>query len=409
MVTAATIYLTMAAAVVLWWSAQLLGLPDVGDPFDGEAFRSPKVPDDRNAFVLYRQAAERFNLPEPTPYRAWFEAHLVERWSASHPEVRSWAEEKRETLVLFRKVAERPGSAPLPDRDRVELWRALHHLRPLALFEASRLEERGDMAGAWTWYRAVLRTIEHQAAYSRFAERKETLHWRDLLRERLARWAADPRTTPAMLRGALDDATACASMSPSDEYSFRAEYLDLERSIDDPHNPARQVTPHKWNAIFELPDHYFSPDQMETTYGLWRFWRRESERSRRVIRLAVANWLAYRDLPPDRRPEPDGRVSGPYEFYAFGPEAPARARVLSPVALDRWLQTSPEAQEILDRGQATRAFRVGRDWIAQFRLDERANQRALVDLLARQLDRRDHGMDPPLGGDRGPTPPEPSR
>ena len=36
-----------------------VGLPDIGDPFDVEAFRSITIPDDRNAFVLYRQAADR--------------------------------------------------------------------------------------------------------------------------------------------------------------------------------------------------------------------------------------------------------------------------------------------------------------------------------------------------------------
>ena len=37
--------------------AQLIGLPDVGDPFDVAAFRAFTIPDDRNAFVLYRRAA----------------------------------------------------------------------------------------------------------------------------------------------------------------------------------------------------------------------------------------------------------------------------------------------------------------------------------------------------------------
>jgi hypothetical protein len=392
---AGSVLLAMIAALVLWWSMQLLGLPDIGDPFDVEEVRLSKGPDDRDAFVLYREAARRFSLSTPSRYQAWFEVQLLGRWSSALPEPRRWAEENREALARFREAAERPDSAPLSDRDRAELWRVLRHLRPLALFEASRLEERGEMAGAWTWFRAVMRTIQHQVAYSTFAERKEAFDWRDRLRERLTTWAADPRTTPAMLRGALDDAVACASMAPSDVYSFRVEYLDLERSVDNPHNPTRQVTPNKWNAVFGIPDRYLSPDQMQTIYELWRFWHRESERSRRVLRLAVANWLAHDDLPPGRRPKPDPRVSGPYEFYAFGPEAPAKARVLSPEVVDRWLETSPETNEILDRWQMTRAFRVGENWIGGFRVQERANRRALVVVLARELYRRDHGYDPP--------------
>src|SRR5262249_809144 len=55
--TVAAVLLAMIAALPLWWSIQLLGLPDIGEPFDPEAFRSFRIPDDRNAFVLYRQAA----------------------------------------------------------------------------------------------------------------------------------------------------------------------------------------------------------------------------------------------------------------------------------------------------------------------------------------------------------------
>ena len=80
---------------------------------------------------------------------------------------------------------------------------------------------------------------------------------------------------------------------------------------------------------------------------VWQLWRRDRERSRRVIRLAVANWLAYYDMPSKRRPAPDPQVSSGFAFYAFGPDAPATARTLAPEALDRWLNTTYDAFEIL--------------------------------------------------------------
>jgi hypothetical protein len=103
-----------------------------------------------------------------------------------------------------------------------------------------------------------------------------------------------------------------------------------------------------------------------------------------VIRLAVANWLAYHDLPADRRPAPDPNVSGAFDFYTFGPEAPARARALTPEALDRWLLTANDALELL-RAWDPRALH----------LRERASHRGLVVLLAGELYRRDHGTFPP--------------
>ena len=103
-----------------------------------------------------------------------------------------------------------------------------------------------------------------------------------------------------------------------------------------------------------------------------------------MIRLAIANWLAYDDLPPGRRPAADLNVSGPFDFYAFSPEAPAGARILSPAALDRWLNSTADAQELLSRWD-----------LRGLRIRERANHRALVVLLASELYRRERGTDPP--------------
>ena len=54
---AVMLLLAMIACPVIWWWTQLLGLPDIGHPFDVAAFKAMRIPDDRNAFVLYRQAA----------------------------------------------------------------------------------------------------------------------------------------------------------------------------------------------------------------------------------------------------------------------------------------------------------------------------------------------------------------
>src|SRR5262245_2817663 len=58
--------LSIVSSPVVWWSAQLFGLPDIGDPFDVAAFRASAIPHDRNGFVLYGEAAA---LLEPiAPY-----------------------------------------------------------------------------------------------------------------------------------------------------------------------------------------------------------------------------------------------------------------------------------------------------------------------------------------------------
>src|SRR5271156_6134171 len=47
----------LVAGLWIWWATQLWGLPDIGDPFDVAAFEAFHVPDDRNAFHWYRDAA----------------------------------------------------------------------------------------------------------------------------------------------------------------------------------------------------------------------------------------------------------------------------------------------------------------------------------------------------------------
>ena len=50
--------LVVAAVVALAWrESRLVGVPDVGDPFDAAPLRALRVPEDRNAFTLYHRAS----------------------------------------------------------------------------------------------------------------------------------------------------------------------------------------------------------------------------------------------------------------------------------------------------------------------------------------------------------------
>jgi hypothetical protein len=171
---------------------------------------------------------------------------------------------------------------------------------------------------------------------------------------------------------------------PSESHALRADYLFLKHYLEGPKSPSRGLLIFRIkNLILGSNRYQFDADWLPSIADAWQFWRREPERSRRVLRLIFANWLAYYDLPPDRRPAPDPDVTGAFDFYALGPEAPAGARALSPRALDRWLSTTEDAQALL-RGWDLRTVRIG----------ERAAYRDLVVLLASQLYRRDHGRGP---------------
>ena len=254
----ALVLLAIVAGLPVWWATQLMALPDIGDPFDVAAFRSFTIPDDRNAFVLYRQAAtcsSRCGVSQGTADQ--FE--LFARWSKADPAVRRWVEENREAMAIYRKGTERPDALDPAvgfDRESDATLQAGLSFRLMVLLEASRLEDQGDMAGAWGWYRAMVRTIHHVSMRGSVQRRSSVQNWHAQLGDRLATWAADPRTTPALLRRALSDVVACEALAPSERDSLKASYLAVNLLLDSPKNLASKVSMKRfrqlWNPGYPL-------------------------------------------------------------------------------------------------------------------------------------------------------------
>jgi hypothetical protein len=386
--TAAAVLLAMIAAPPVWWATQLMGLPEIDEPVDVQAIQSFRIPDETNAFVLYRRAADRLKPPKPSRGQVGVPINQLGPWPKDEEEARRWVEENREAMEIYRQGTERPDALDLVPAYSGQPWTSILALRSfqmLARLEAGRLERQGDMARAWAWYRAALRSNYHIGLRGSIIVRTATQPWQADLRGRLARWAADRRTTPALLRRALDDAVACGSFTPSESDRLKAGYPEAMRVFDSEENQGRYASAIRLFGYFRSWGYWPPREQLQAMADAWRSWRREPERSHRLIRLAVANWLAFYDLPPDRRPKPAPDVSGSFDFYAFGPEAPANARALSPAALDRWLETSPEAVSVLREMDRLRTLRD----------QDRADHRALLVLPATELYRRDHGKDPP--------------
>jgi hypothetical protein len=382
---------TLVAIAVppLWWELQLTGLPDVVQPFDAAAFRAFTIPDDRNAYREYGEAAALLKPWKPAATIAPQKVDAVTPWSTVAVEVRQWADLNREALTLFRRGTERPdalGAVPKFRGEHFEEWemyRALQTFERLALLEGSRLEELGDMAGAWGWYRAVLRAAHHIRMHGTVYRRSVAHRWLMDLWVRLAEWAADSRTTPALIRQALDDVVACESLAPSESYTIKAEYLDVVRLLDD---PDRWIfgKPRSWSIAISSLEFRVSEEQNKAIHDAWRFWRREPERSRRMMRLAVANWLANFELSPQDRQRPVRDPSGRVVFYPPRAGAAGKTPALSPQALFRWLGSSIDAKFLLENW----------GWNT-VRTLERSAYRELLILLGQELYRRDHGTDPP--------------
>jgi hypothetical protein len=246
------------------------------------------------------------------------------------------------------------------------------------LLEASRLEDQGDMAGAWGWYRANFRMLRHVARRGSVYRRTAAESWHRAILLRAAAWADDSRTTPAQVREALDDVLALEAMEPIESYTLKLAYLDAARSSARPGSRGFRVPP-RWLMANPAIAASLTPEQVRAISDAVSVVRRDDERVRRLIKLLAANRLAYFDLPPERRPKPDPSVMS-CELYEFGPEAPAEARALSPEALGWWLDSTDRAREAADF----------LNWWP-VRVKETAGHRSLVIALANQLYHRDHG------------------
>ena len=395
-----------ATALAIWWLNSLNGLPDIGDPFDVAAFRAFRLPDEQNAFTYLRRASEKLtpivgmvggNGADP--------GELKFSWSIANPTLREWAGENREAFELFQQGAEQadaanPAGDPTDDR-------SIHGgLITLALLEASRREESGDTAGAWDCYRAVLRTITHLRRRGSTLQRQHAREASRLLQRRLTDWATGPRTTISQLRTALEVVLENEPKPEWDLFAVKYGYLELMGALERPIPlSAQQEIEGEWT--FRLGDMSLSPEMVGQLEAARRFLLREPERSRRVLRLLCANYLAHaetRGRQPRKpavlavftyltstNPITKGKFRIP--LYPVGPEAPAGARALPPQDVAGWLVATLDARLRLLRGYD--------EWLPPVRARDRrtvADRRAhrdLVIMLATEIYRRERGAPPP--------------
>jgi hypothetical protein len=384
----------IAAGVILSRATRLIGLPDVGDPFDVAAFRTREtLPADQDANVLIRQAAAKVSKRPPAV--AVRQVGTTNGWSKIDPKLRQWLEANRDALALFRRGVERPDGIVSRRIEKGENSGDLDFapLVLLAILEGCRLEDQGEMEGAWSWYRTVLRmrllTMRRGSVYQRVLVDRQC----EILRRRIDSWVADPKTGSSLVRHALEEVVACEPKPEWDAHSLKIEYLSMMSELTQPDGWVRHGSGPERDyriANVKLPDELTS-----RLYAARHLVRNEPEVGRRVLRLAFANWLAH-----DRDPDPHYRIPSALAsfelfnrnvtvpFFAAGPNAPSAAPRMSPDDLARWLLTARDAKLLLD------------DWPWwTVRLFEKRAHARLVVLLAEELYQRDHGTPPPSDND----------
>ena len=145
-----------------------------------------------------------------------------------------------------------------------------------------------------------------------------------------------------------------------------------------------------WEYPYRLGDMQLSPDMVGYLNAARRFVLREPERSRRVVRLLWANWLAHVETRELRKPAVRALLPAltpvSLPLYPVSPDAPAGARALPPQELASWLVATRDAKLIMEEGDVMLMLR--------HRLYHRA-YRDLVIMLATEIYHRERGALPP--------------
>jgi hypothetical protein len=289
-----------------WRASRLSGLPDIGDPFDTAAVLAIDVPEERNAWTLWREAsarawrkllvAKRLHVPPAFPWP-----------KADDAEALDYLARNAEALELWRKGAERPDAMVIRPADlRTEtgygtLISDQLGLTRIALITASGCTLRGDVAGAWDWYRSALRASRLVGRNGPAILQLVGANEYAMTEGAVVAWAADPRVDAALLRKALDEVRAIDAMTPRRSEAAKIEYLMERRDLED---EAQLYKEFASSMSQDGPGGRESwVNHLSALHRLAWFLGNEPTRTRRLHRLAYENWLAECDLAFDDRPD----------------------------------------------------------------------------------------------------------
>jgi hypothetical protein len=388
----------------MWRVRALDGLPDVGDPFDvAAALRPIEISDEDNAYVAYSEA--RRLLARVTGTVRQFNWVKV-TWSAAGPELRAYLESNRPALEAWRAGTERPDAlyhqpGKLAFDTLLPVVQDLTMLCRLAELEGSRLEEKGEMAESWNWYKGTLRSSRHTGRHGLIIERMVGAAIFEMSSRRITHWAADPRVDGAMLRRALADVLEADALTAPLSDNMKLEYLICARDLEELRVMVDEIPmPGGKNGWLEK-----AATSTGTKSHLQRARLRmtnDVERSRRVVRLLFANWLPQLDkLAALRAPI---AIRTPTVIYASDPNAPPSdgAVAVAPEDLDAAIGNTLFAQQFIrppDQWSQGVAPWSGSAWEGNGALAREPRRRAvLIVKLAAELYRREQGKPPANAG-----------
>jgi hypothetical protein len=362
-------------AYLFWRATSIQSLPDIGDPFDREKHKTIPLAVDANAFTFYRRAHDQLRDKEPQTMKG-----IYRDWSEVSPGELAYVDSNREAMATWLEGTNRDRGLYLPPGTvdagtPTPILMTLRSFCRMVNLQALRLEHVGDFAGAWAWYRANLRASRHLGQDGHMADRIVGISLFDVASKQAIGWSVDPKVDARLLRRALEDVLALDALTPPNSDAIRNEYFWVMNTLDDPEMRERFVS--KPYSTDKVPTSRTMKERLAAHVAVLYH---EPERSRRVSRLLISNWLAACDLPAAERAR---RIVPSGDLLLYEP-LPGEISPLATSEIARWYRSTRYARSFF--ADLARLDRI-------FARDE-TNRATLIVHIATQLYKRETGDEP---------------
>lgn len=354
--------------------SRVLGLPDMGHPFDVDAFGTVAIPPGENAFDDYDSADGLLIQPSNEVNDELGDVMEV-GWVAASADVRDWLEVNRPTLAHWKQATAKsrflqvqPAEATL--ETQLPLTTNLRTLVRLGKLEALRLESEGKLDEAWEMHRAAFRCSRHSGMKGLLLERLVGISTHEPAARGIMSWSRHSELTAAQLETALRNIEDDDRMTAPLSECLKVEYFVMSDAVGR-------------TDILDFLDAGSHSKPWETLLQRAMMWgANEPKISRRVLRQCYANLLEHIDQPRNERP-PSVPSSTTILFQEADP------KLLGPERLP-----ADQVAKFLDRTIIARSCLPGLEHLDKAVTTERARQRALVVAVALQLYQRKEGAFP---------------
>lgn len=345
-------------------------IPDIGDPFDVEAFGTVEIAPADNAMTQYVLAVKSLRKPTGVAPND-LEMAMQHGWSQTSEPLRKWLADNQVALTEWRKGTERSQSVEVLPKDfrfstNIEVTQESRELTRLAILQAERCAHDGDLEAAWGWLLASVRASRHVQQNGVLIQRLIGIAMFFNSADGIQRWSDNPAVTPELLRQALTELHEADRLTPPNSAAMKAEYLCLTNMLTEPKSLQELI---EYDGIISVPP-ALRPKAM--------YVMGEPELSLNAFQHVFANLLSELDKPKrDRAPS----AGGLFNLYDL---PPGTTRCLPTRELDKTVFSTYLARSTLP------AYQQAGD-----AMDREAARRAAVSLLlACQLHYRLHGDGP---------------